>query len=70
MGQPGTYHSYGSAWANTSNTPLRLYKHYTFEGGISTPCIVHWPGGGVAKNIIRQEPGQIEIRAVERVSQI
>jgi len=43
MGQPGTYHSYGSAWANTGNTPWRLYKHYTHEGGISTPCIAHWP---------------------------
>lgn len=41
MGQPGTYHSYGSAWANTGNTPWRLYKHYTHEGGISTPCIAH-----------------------------
>ncbi len=52
MGQPGTYHSYGSAWANMGNTPWRLYKHYTHEGGISTPCIVHWPrrvkaGGGI-----------------------
>ena len=45
MGQPGTYHSYGSAWANTGNTPWRLYKHYTHEGGISTPCIAHWPNG-------------------------
>jgi arylsulfatase len=43
MGQTGTYHSYGSAWANTGNTPWRLYKHYTHEGGISTPCIAHWP---------------------------
>jgi arylsulfatase len=45
MGQPGTYHSYGSGWANACNTPWRLYKHYTHEGGISTPSIVHWPAG-------------------------
>ncbi len=45
MGQPGTYHSYGSGWANTCNTPWRLYKHYTHEGGISSPTIVHWPAG-------------------------
>jgi arylsulfatase len=43
MGQPGTYHSYGSAWANACNTPWRLYKHYTHEGGIASPCIIHWP---------------------------
>jgi arylsulfatase A-like enzyme len=45
MGQPGSYHSYGSGWANTCNTPWRLYKHYTHEGGISSPTIVHWPAG-------------------------
>jgi arylsulfatase len=42
--------SYGSAWANASNTPWRLYKHDCQEGGISCPLIVHWParisGGG------------------------
>ena len=45
MGQPGTYHSYGSGWANACNTPWRLYKHYTHEGGISSPSIAHWPAG-------------------------
>ncbi len=45
IGQRGTHHSYGSGWANLGNTPLRLYKHFTHEGGISTPCIVHWPDG-------------------------
>ncbi|WP_027137449.1 arylsulfatase [Gaetbulibacter saemankumensis] len=37
--------SYGEAWANASNTPYRLYKHWTHEGGIATPFIVHWPKG-------------------------
>ena len=44
----GTTHqemSYGSAWANLCNTPFRLYKHFTHEGGILTPMIVHWPKG-------------------------
>ncbi len=44
-GGPGTHQSYGSAWANLGNTPFRLYKHFTHEGGISTPCIAHWPKG-------------------------
>lgn len=56
MGQPGTYHSYGSAWANLGNTPWRLYKHYTHEGGISTPCIVHWPKGLKGKGTINAQP--------------
>jgi arylsulfatase len=57
MGQPGTYHSYGSAWANAGNTPWRLYKHYTHEGGIASPFIAHWPDrirrrGAIDKNVI------------------
>jgi arylsulfatase len=54
MGQPGTCHSYGSAWANTCNTPWRLYKHYTHEGGISTPTIAHWPAG------LKARPGGVD----------
>lgn len=45
IGGHGTHHSYGSGWANLGNTPLRLYKHFTHEGGISTPFIAHWPNG-------------------------
>lgn len=43
MGQKGTFHSYGTGWANACNTPFRLYKHYNHEGGISSPFILHWP---------------------------
>ena len=43
MGEPGTFHSAGSGWANASNTPWRLYKHFCHEGGIASPCIVHYP---------------------------
>ena len=45
IGQRGTHSSYGSAWANLCNTPLKLYKHFCHEGGISNPLIVHWPAG-------------------------
>jgi arylsulfatase len=37
--------SYGLPWANASNTPFRLYKHWVHEGGIATPLIAHWPAG-------------------------
>jgi arylsulfatase len=35
----------GLAWANASNTPFRLYKHFVHEGGAATPMIAHWPAG-------------------------
>jgi arylsulfatase A-like enzyme len=42
-GTEETYQSYGVPWANASNTPFRLYKHWVHEGGIATPLIVRWP---------------------------
>lgn len=42
--------TYGKAWANASNTPYRMYKHWLHEGGIATPFIVHWPKG-ISKDI-------------------
>jgi arylsulfatase len=38
-----TYMSYDLPWANASNTPFRLFKHWVHEGGIATPFIVRWP---------------------------
>ncbi|MEL7118913.1 MAG: arylsulfatase [Bacteroidota bacterium] len=42
MGSENSYHSYGSSWANASNTPYRKFKRYTFEGGFATPMIARW----------------------------
>ncbi|MDH3281354.1 MAG: arylsulfatase [Gammaproteobacteria bacterium] len=58
-GAENTYQSYGTAWANLSNTPFRLYKHWTHEGGVSTPLILHWPRGIRNRGEIRHTPGQL-----------
>jgi len=44
-GKANTFESYRINWANLSSTPYKEYKHYTYEGGIATPLIVHWPRG-------------------------
>lgn len=44
-GKEDTFESYRINWANLSSTPFKEYKHYTYEGGIATPLIVHWPKG-------------------------
>jgi arylsulfatase A-like enzyme len=44
-GAAETFESYRIDWANLSSTPFREFKHYTNEGGIATPLIVHWPQG-------------------------
>ncbi|HEY3835326.1 MAG TPA: arylsulfatase, partial [Bryobacteraceae bacterium] len=55
-GTEDTYQSYGLPWANASNTPFRLYKHWVHEGGISTPLIVRLPAGFGAKSGTVNEP--------------
>jgi len=35
----------GDAWASAANTPWRYWKKESFEGGIHTPFIAHWPEG-------------------------
>jgi arylsulfatase len=57
-GMPGaeeTWQSYGPPWATVSNTPLRLYKHFAHEGGISSPFVARWPkhvpAGAVRKDV-------------------
>jgi arylsulfatase len=44
-GPADTWSTYGRSWAHLSNTPLRSYKHWTYEGGITVPFFVHWPAG-------------------------
>lgn len=59
IGGRGTHQSYGSAWANLGNTPFRMYKHFTHEGGISTPFIAHWPKGIAKRNDWVREPAHM-----------
>ncbi len=42
-GGADSFMSYGLPWANASNTPFRLYKHWVHEGGIATPLVARWP---------------------------
>jgi arylsulfatase len=60
-GGPDTYIAYGRGWAQVSNTPFREYKHWTHEGGISTPLIAHWPAGVAAarRGRLEAQPGQL-----------
>jgi|TARA_B110000879_G_scaffold179818_1_gene236010 arylsulfatase len=58
-GPPDTYVAYGRGWANVSNTPFKEYKHYTHEGGVSTPLIAHWPKGIKRKGEIEHQLGHL-----------
>ncbi|MFW6162145.1 MAG: arylsulfatase [Planctomycetota bacterium] len=57
LGSAKSYLCLGPGWSTASNTPFRLYKHWTHEGGIASPLIVHWPAGLEAKGELRHNPG-------------
>ena len=51
----------GECWATLNNTPFVRYKHYTDEGGISTPLIAHWPAGipSARRGALETQPGHL-----------
>ncbi len=58
-GEPGSFVAYRRPWANASNTPFRLFKHWVHEGGIATPLIARWPGGISRRGELEHQVGHI-----------
>ncbi len=44
-GPQETWAYLGRAWAGAVNAPFRYWKKESYEGGMCTPFIVHWPSG-------------------------
>ena len=49
------YNHYPWGWAWAGNTPLKLWKRYTWLGGVRTPLIVRWPAGIAAAGEVRDQ---------------
>lgn len=62
-GPANTFQSYDLPWANASNTPFRLHKRWTHEGGISTPAIVSWPAAIRESSIVSEPTHIVDIAA-------
>jgi arylsulfatase A-like enzyme len=60
-GGPNSNLYLGMSWASLGSTPFRRYKHFTLEGGISSPLIVSWPGGIAAnrRNTLERQPAHL-----------
>ncbi|HEX7094546.1 MAG TPA: arylsulfatase, partial [Acidimicrobiales bacterium] len=43
IGGTRTFNHYPWGWAWAGNAPFRLWKRYSWLGGVRTPLIVHWP---------------------------
>ncbi|WP_221392435.1 arylsulfatase [Dyadobacter sp. NIV53] len=52
VGTSGSYDSYTKTWAYASNTPLKSFKGFQYEGGISSPFIAHFPSKIAAGGLI------------------
>ncbi|MEQ8339396.1 MAG: arylsulfatase [Cyclobacteriaceae bacterium] len=61
VGEPESYEKLPLGWANANNTPFRLYKQYTHEGGISSPLIISYPNKIPEPKIIRQPTHIIDL---------
>ena len=55
LGSPETYNHYSTGWAFAFNTPGKMFKRHTWEGGVADPMVVHWPKGIKAKGENRHQ---------------
>jgi len=59
---PGSAASFlclGPGFATLSNAPFRRHKIWVHEGGISTPCIMHWPAVIRSGGALRHGPAHV-----------
>jgi len=59
IGERGSYATYDAPWANVSNTPFKRYKRFMHEGGIISPCIMHWPAKVKARQGFQDAPAHV-----------
>lgn len=45
IGGPNHSNHYPWGWAWAGNSPFRLWKRYSWLGGVRAPLVVHWPAG-------------------------
>jgi arylsulfatase A-like enzyme len=55
LGTPDTYNHYPTGWAVAFSTPFRMFKRYSYQGGVCDPLVIHWPKGIQAKGEVRQQ---------------
>ncbi len=59
IGSMARFTSLNLSWANVCNTPFRLYKDDSHNGGIVTPFIVNWPDKMNQTNRIIDHPSHL-----------
>ena len=55
LGGPDTYNHYPTGWAAGFSTPFRMFKRYSYLGGVADPLVIHWPAGIRARGEVRDQ---------------
>ena len=55
LGGPDTYNHYPTGWAVAFSTPYRMFKRYSYQGGVCDPMVISWPAGMKARGEVRQQ---------------
>jgi len=55
LGSPRTYNHYPTGWAMAFNTPFKMWKRYSYNGGICDPFLIHWPKGIKNRGEVRHQ---------------
>jgi arylsulfatase len=55
LGGPETYNHYPNGWAMAFNTPFKMWKRYSCNGGICDPLVIAWPRGIEARGEVRHQ---------------
>ncbi|MFC4223634.1 arylsulfatase [Lysinibacter cavernae] len=55
LGGPDAYNHYPTGWAAAFSTPFRMFKRYSYQGGVADPLVISWPAGIAARGQIRSQ---------------
>jgi len=55
LGGPNTYNHYPTGWAMAFSTPYRMFKRYSYQGGVCDPLVIHWPAGIRSRGEVRSQ---------------
>ena len=55
LGSPDTYNHYPTGWATAFSTPFKMFKRYTYQGGVADPLVISWPKAIAARGETRTQ---------------
>lgn len=78
LGGPNTYNHMPTGWAAAFNSPMKMFKRYSYAGGVNCPLVISWPAGIKSKGEIRHQyhhsvdivPTILELAGIEMPTEV